>query len=140
MNNESPSHASDKSTLERLNQEYIDAFMEANVGWYKQNLAEDFVCIESDGNVLDKQQFLISAAKGPDVAAYKLQNVNVRKYGSVALIQATGLFTRKDGSQGVSRYTDIYVQTGEVWKAVSAQITRTSQLGVLASGAQPSGD
>ena len=49
---------SDRVTLERLNQEYVDAFMSANVEWYREHLAEDFVCIESDGSVLDKAEFL----------------------------------------------------------------------------------
>lgn len=118
----------DKTTLQRLNKEYIDAFMSADVKWYEEHLADDFVCIESDGSVLNKGQFLINAARGPDVADYKLEKVNVRIYGIVALVQATGLFTRKDGSRGLSRYTDIYVQMGQGWKAASAQITRTSRL------------
>jgi len=33
---------SDKLTLVRLNQEYVDAFMNADVDWYRQHLAEDF--------------------------------------------------------------------------------------------------
>lgn len=114
----------DKITLERLNNEYIEAYMSADVTWYQKHLADDFVCIESDGSVLDKAQFLSGAAAGPEVADYRLEKVNVRIYGSVGLVQATGLFTRKDGSSGVSRYTDVYVQTDEGWKAVSAQITR----------------
>ena len=118
----------DEPTLERLNKQYIEAFMSGDVNWYKENLADDFACIESDGTVLDKEQFLANTAKGPDVAEYKLQDVNIRIYGIVALVQATGLFTRKDGSKGLSRYTDVYAKTGEVWRAVSAQITRTSRL------------
>ena len=56
---------------------------------------------------------------------YKLKQVDVRIYGSVALVQATGRWTGKDESKGMSRYTDVYVKAGEDWKAVSAQITRT---------------
>jgi ketosteroid isomerase-like protein len=125
---------SDESTLERLNREYIAAFMTGDVNWYKENLADDFVCIESDGTVLDKEQFLANTAKGPDVAEYKLQKVNVRIYGIVALVQATGLFSRKDGSKGLSRYTDVYAKTGEEWRAVSAQITRSSRLDIANDG------
>jgi hypothetical protein len=117
-------HISDKNTLERLNREYINAFMTADVAWYREHLADDFVCIESDGAVLDKTQFLINTAEGPDVADYKLDRVNVRIYGGVGLVQATGLFLRKDGTSGVSQYTDVYVHTGDGWKTVSAQITR----------------
>lgn len=115
---------SDENTLRHLNGEYVRSFMEADVEWYRQNLAGDFQVIDSDGAELDKAAFLIQTAKGPDVAAYKLDKVNVRFYGDVALVQATGIFTRKDGSTGTSRYTDIYVRDGKDWKVVSAQITR----------------
>ena len=77
----------DRTTLERLNQEYVDAFMNADVDWYRDHLAEDFVCIESDGSVLNKNQFLLNTAKGPDVADYKLEHVDVRIYGNAALVQ-----------------------------------------------------
>jgi len=119
---------SDQTTLERLNQEYVDAFMNGDVEWYREHLADDFVVIESDGSVLNKTQFLSNTAKGPDVADYKLQRVGVRIYENVALVQATGVWTSNDGSPGISRYIDVYVKMGEGWKTVSAQITRTSQL------------
>jgi ketosteroid isomerase-like protein len=119
---------SDRATLERLNQEYVDAFMDSDVEWYREHLADDFVVIESDGSVFNKEEFLSNTAKGPDVTDYNLQKVDVRIYGNVALVQATGLWTTKDGSKGMSRYTDVYVQSGETWKTVSAQITRTSRL------------
>lgn len=116
----------DKTTLERLNQEYVDAFMNADVEWYREHLADDFVVIESDGSVLNKTEFLTNTAKGPDVADYKLQEVGIRIYDKVALVQATGLWTGKDGSPGISRYIDVYLKTVQGWKTVSAQITRTS--------------
>ena len=118
---------SDKSTLERLNQEYVDAFMNGDVEWYLEHLADDFVVIESDGSVLNKEEFLRNTAKGPDVTDYKLQKVDVRIYGIVALVQATGLWTGKDGSKGLSRYIDVYVKTRDGWRTVSAQITRASR-------------
>ena len=119
----------DRTTLERLNQEYVDAFMNADVDWYREHLAEDFVCIESDGSVLSKQEFLASTVKGPDVADYKLDHVDVRIYGNTALVQATGLWTREDGSMGMSRYIDVYVKQREQWKTVSAQISRVLRRG-----------
>ena len=116
--------SSDENALRHLNEEYIRSFMESDVEWYRQHLDEDFQVIESDGAELDKAAFLIQTAKGPDVAGNELKKVNVRFYGDVALVQATGVFTRKDGSTGTSRYTDIYVRAGKDWKVVSAQITR----------------
>ncbi len=116
----------DKITLERLNQEYVDAFMNADVEWYREHLADDFVVIESDGSVFNKTQFLSNTAKGPDVENYTLQDVNVRIYGNVALFGRPA-YGRESGSKGMSRYFDVYVKAGGKWKTVSAQITRTSQ-------------
>jgi len=127
MTSEIQPNSLDQTTLERLNAEYVRAFMSADVNWYEEHLADDFVCIESDGSILNKPQFLSNTAKGPDVAGYQLKKVNVRIYGDAALVQATGLWTKGDQSNGVSRYTDVYVRTGAGWKAVSAQITRASQ-------------
>jgi ketosteroid isomerase-like protein len=126
MRTEKELNTSDKNTLERLNQEYINAFMNADVDWYREHLADDFVCIESDGSVLNKNQFLTNTVKGPDVADYRLENVDVRIYGDAALVLATGIWTREDGSRGMSRYLDVYVKQSGEWKAVSAQINRIS--------------
>ena len=120
---------SDLRTLQQLNQEYVDAFMNADVEWYRAHLAEDFVCVESDGSVLDKAEFLSNTVKGPDVVEYKLHEVDVRVYGDAALVRATGVWIREDGSMGMSRYTDVYIRISSEWKAVSAQITRTSRMG-----------
>ncbi len=49
---------------------------------------------------------------------------DVRFYGDVALVRATGSWTAKNGARGSSRYVDVYVRSGEEWKVVSAQITR----------------
>jgi len=35
--------------LVELNEEYIEAFIDADVIWYQEHLADDFVCPESDG-------------------------------------------------------------------------------------------
>jgi ketosteroid isomerase-like protein len=120
------SHSPNDRKIRQLNEEYIAAFMKSDVGWYQKHLAHDFVRIESDGSVLGKTEFLEQTAKGPDVAEYKLDQVNVRTYGAVVLVQATGLFRRKDGSRGKSLYIDVYVRKGDDWKVVSAQITRTT--------------
>jgi ketosteroid isomerase-like protein len=112
------------TTLTRLNQEYVDAFMKADVNWYRDHLADDFVCIDSSGSVLDKEAFLRDTAGGPGVTAYKLEEVRVRMFGPMALVHATGVFTRPDGTSGTSRYTDVWALRNGNWKTVAAQITR----------------
>jgi ketosteroid isomerase-like protein len=114
----------DQARLHQLNEQYIDAVLNADVTWYRQHLADDFVCIDAEAKIFDKDGFLQYIALGPYFTDYKLENVTVRIYGETSLVQATGLFTRKDGASGMCRYTDIYVRSGNDWKVVSAQITR----------------
>jgi ketosteroid isomerase-like protein len=106
--------SSDELTIRDLNDKYVDAFLKSDVGWYRAMLADDFVCIDSDGSLLHKKEFLDQAARGPDVAYYKLQEVIVRFYGDVAVVQATGRFIRKDSSMGLSRYTDVTSDRGKI--------------------------
>ena len=113
-----------EAELRQLNEQYVQASLAGDVEWYRAHLAEEFVCIDSDGSVLDKPAFLTKTARGSELAEYRLDEVDVRFYGYVALVRATGVWKAKNGSPGVSRYVDIYARTGEAWKAVSAQITR----------------
>ena len=117
--------------IRRLNEAYVQASLAGDVEWYRSHLAEEFVCIDSDGSVLDKPAFLAMTARGSELAEYRLDDVEVRFYGEVALVRATGSWTAKNGTPGVSRYVDIYARSGDEWKAVSAQITRPAVSGSL---------
>ena len=127
---EGPAKETDEAVLRRLNQQYVDAFMKADVGWYREHLDDRFLCIESDGSLLTKEEFLRQSAKVPELISYRLDEVSVRIVGAsadVGLVRAQGSFTRHDGSTGVSLYIDNYVRQGGAWKAIAAQITRRAQ-------------
>jgi ketosteroid isomerase-like protein len=116
----------DETTLTTLNQQYVDSFMKADVDWYDRHLADDFVCIESNGAKLDKARFLAQTAEGPGVQSYQLDEAEIRIFGDVALVHGKGTFVRLDGSKGQSRYTDVYARLGDDWKTISAQITHSN--------------
>src|SRR5690242_2924924 len=86
--------APDEAALRQLNQGYIDSFMHSDVEWYRQHTTDDFICIESDGTIVDKATFLRDTAKGPGVADYQLVEVKIRVIGDTALIHAQGKATR----------------------------------------------
>lgn len=110
--------------LLELNEQYVRASLTGDVAWFRTHLADEFVCIESDGSVHFKDAFLRLTALGSDLAEYRLDYVDVRFYGQVALVRASGSWTTKTGVAGVSRYLDVYVCSEGEWKVVSAQITR----------------
>jgi hypothetical protein len=101
----------DDKRLRRLNEQYVRTSLTGDVAWYYARLADDFVCIESDGRVLDKDAFLLKTANGSDLADYRLDEVDVRCYGDVALVRASGFWTAKNGMWGTSRNTDVYLRT-----------------------------
>ena len=115
---------SDDAMLRELNEQYLRAYMTADVEWCTKRLAESFVCRRSDGSTLDKQEFLRKTAEGPDVTEYRLLRVRVRFSGDTAAVDGTGTYTLPDGSEGTSRYTDTYQRIGGEWLVISAEIER----------------
>jgi ketosteroid isomerase-like protein len=111
--------------LARLNEEYIQGMMNGDAGWFEDHLADELICIESDGSIRNKTAFVRKITDGPAFRTYRLDEVQVRVYGEVALVRATGTFTRRDGKTGASRYTDVYVRANRDWRVVSAQVTGT---------------
>ena len=121
--------------LSRLNEQYIQGLINADARWFEEHLADEFVCIEADGRLRSKAEFVRKVSNGAGYAKYRLEQVQVRVFGEVALVQATGVFTRPDGATGMSRYTDVYARMGSEWKVVSAQITRVEAGVAAAAGA-----
>ena len=113
--------------LLQLNEQYVRASLIGDVEWFRAHLADEFVCIESDASVHFKEGFLCQTAFGSDLAEYRLDYVDVRFYGEVALVRASGSWTTKADVAGISRYLDVYVHSQGEWKVVSAQITRPPQ-------------
>ena len=114
----------DRERLSELNENYIRASLTSDTQWYDDHLADDFVCINPDATLLDKQQFLKMIGAGSNQANYNLDVVDIRIFGDVALIRAIGSWRTHAGVSGLSHYTDVYVRSGANWKVVSAQITR----------------
>jgi ketosteroid isomerase-like protein len=113
--------------LRQLNEQYIRAYLERDVQWFETRLADEFIHIESDGQLLDRQSFLQKIASGSNQSAYTLEDVQIQCFGETAVVRALGSWTTHDGAAGWSRYVDVYVRRDGVWKVVSAQITRPIQ-------------
>lgn len=111
------------STIRALNTAYLEAMMRGDTGWFERHLAAEFVCIESDGRLRTRGEFLRKIAAGPSFTSYRLDELRVRSYGVVAVVRGAGRFSHADGTVAVCRYSDTYVYRGEAWLVVSAQVT-----------------
>lgn len=108
--------------LHRLNAGYIRAFVESDVGWYDDNLSDDFTCSLADGRRIGKEGFLQRVAAGPGVTDVTYDEIDVHPLGEVALVHGVTHFVR-DGMPASTRYTDVWQSRDGRWLAVAAHLT-----------------
>ncbi len=116
--------ATDLDTLRDLNRDYIRSVQEGDVRRFDAILADDFLCSNPDGSLIDRAAFLSQTARPTTIANLTAHDVNVRLMGDFAIIHARTTYTTRDGSPGAGRYTDVWARRGGRWLAVSAHVTR----------------
>jgi len=114
----------DIGALTALNREYIHSVQHGDVQRFDEVLAEDFLCSNPDGSLVDKKQFLAQTARPVTISDLTPQEVRVRILGDVAIIHARTSYTTADGEQRNGRYTDVWALRDGKWLAVSAHVTR----------------
>lgn len=114
----------DLDTLLALNRDYIDSVQKSDVGRFEEILAEDFLCSNPDGSLVDRAAFLEQTARPVSITDLAAHDVRVRLLGDVAIIHARTSYTRPDGAAGAGRYTDVWARRQGRWLAVSAHVTR----------------
>ena len=116
----------DVETLERLNRDYIRSVQTSDVRRFDEILAEDFLCSNPDGSLVDRAGFLVQTARPVAISNLEAHDVRIRVMGDVALVHARTTYTLPDGRAGAGRYTDVWARRDGRWLAVSAHVTRAS--------------
>ncbi|MCG2586872.1 nuclear transport factor 2 family protein [Massilia sp. TS11] len=107
-----------------LNEAYLRAWRRHDLDWFRQHLAEQYVCTAPDGSKLDKAAFLAYPDQSAAVKAHQLEDLQITVYGgTTAVVNAVNVVTWQDGRRSASRYTDTYSKEDGKWLAVSAQLT-----------------
>jgi ketosteroid isomerase-like protein len=114
----------DIDALTALNRDYIHSVQHGDVQRFDEILADDFLCSNPDGSLVDKNQFLVQTARPVTITGLEAQDVKVRLLGDVAIIQARTGYTTAEGTQRYGRYTDVWARRNGKWLAVSAHVTR----------------
>lgn len=116
--------ATDVEILEALNRDYITSVQTSDVRRFDEILAEDFLCSNPDGSLVDRAGFLAQTARPVTIANLQAHDVRIRLLGDVAIIHARTTYTLPDGRTASGRYTDVWARRDGRWLAVSAHVTR----------------
>ena len=114
----------DVDSLRQLNRDYIRSVQTSDVRRFDEILAEDFLCSNPDGSLVDRAGFLAQTARPVTISKLEAHDVRVRTMGDVAIIHARTTYTMTDGRVGAGRYTDVWARRQGRWLAVSAHVTR----------------
>ena len=117
---------SDQETLLALNADYIRSVQTSDVRRFDQILAEDFVCTNPDGSLVDRENFLEQTARPVAISDLAAHDVMLRVIGDCAVINARTSYRMPDGRAGAGRYTDVWARRNGRWLAVAAHVTRGS--------------
>ena len=115
---------SDLEALLALNDDYIRSVQNGDVRRFDEILADDFLCSNPDGSLVDKAGFLAQTARPVTVRGLAAEDVKVRVLGDIAIIHARTRYTTAEGERRNGRYTDVWARRDGRWLAVSAHVTR----------------
>jgi ketosteroid isomerase-like protein len=114
----------DHETLSALNRDYIASVQHGDVRRFEELLAEDFLCSNPDGSLVDRSQFLTQTARPVTISGLVAEDVRIRLLDDIAIIHARTRYRTVDGEQRQGRYTDVWARRGAQWLAISAHVTR----------------
>jgi len=115
---------SDIDVLTALNHDYIQSVQHGDVQRFAEILADDFLCSNPDGSLVDKKQFLAQTARPVTISGLSVEDVRVRILGDVAIIHARTSYITANGEQRNGRYADVWARRDGGWLAESAHVTR----------------
>ena len=114
----------DLDILLNLNRDYIRSVQASDVRRFDEILADDFLCSNPDGSLVDRRAFLEQTARPVTIANLEAQDVNVRLLGiSRSSTRGQAIPCRMDRT-AFGRYTDVWARRDGRWLAVSAHVTR----------------
>jgi ketosteroid isomerase-like protein len=114
----------DLDALLALNGDYVHSVQHCDVRRFQELLADDFLCSNPDGSLVDRAGFLEQTARPVEISNLEAKDVQVRLLGDVAVVHGRTTYARPDGETGSGRYTDVWARRDGRWVAVAAHVTR----------------
>jgi ketosteroid isomerase-like protein len=120
-----------EQAIMRLEREWMAAAIKRDASVYERIEADDFVFIDAEGVAYTKAEDIADLKSGALVMqSANIDEMNVRVYGNAAVV--TGRRTLKGKYKGKDlssqyRFTDVFVNRGGRWQAVSAHSSRIAK-------------
>jgi|SRR6516165_3671788 len=85
-------------------------------------LADDFVGVDPQGHLYNKQQMVVDTRKAPKYyVSNRLNDVKVRFYGDTAIAQGSETWEKRTGERGRFVWTDTWIRRNGSWQIVAAE-------------------
>ena len=119
----------DSEQLSELNVQFIKNFINEDVRSHNEIIHKNFVCIEGDGSIVDRETYMKNWATdfaNSGYTSFSYGDEQIRIFGNMALVRSKTTYTKiVDGKNitGHSVYTDTYIKENKRWWCVQAHIT-----------------
>jgi len=119
----------DSEQLSELNAQFINNFINQNVKSHNEIIHKNFVCIEGDGSIVDRENYMKNWATdfaNSGYTSFSYGDERIRIFGNMALVISKTTYIKTiDGKNitGHSVYTDTYIKENGRWWCVQAHIT-----------------
>ena len=112
----------------KMEKDFEQAVIKNDADAVARFLHDDWIIIDPDGGIVDKERFLAVIRSGALThEVMKSEDVKVRIYGDTAVVTALTVTTGAYNGQSFTtreRATDVLVKTAGQWQTVSSQLTR----------------
>lgn len=111
----------DKRQIREIERQWAETAVTGDGSVLEKILADDFLGTDPQGKLYSKAE-AIKGATGP--AAFesnRLNEIKIRFFGNVAVVQGSETFKRKDGKTGRFVWTDVMVKRTGRWQVVAAE-------------------
>jgi len=119
----------DIAALSKLNAQFVNDFINNDTVAHSKIIHKDFVCIDSKGAVINRNDYMQDWLHGYDPSIYKHFDYTsefIRVIGNTGLIRAITRHTILVNGKEISGkviYTDTYVKENGNWHCIQAQLT-----------------
>ena len=111
----------DERQIREIERQWAETAVTGDGSVLKTILADDFLGTDPEGKLYNKAE-AIKGATGP--AAFesnRLNEIKIRFFGNVAVVQGSETFKRKNGKTGRFVWTDVMVKRNGRWQIVAAE-------------------